>query len=472
MRNYRNYPTIRIATLLFLLANLIGVNAQSSGGPYRITSSVVAGGGNAGTGSSNKKIEGTAGQAVAGGPQTGSTLSHVSGFWPTTLAQGSPSQVGQTTVQFGAANYSVQEQLGALSLTVTRTGDTTGSSSVHYTTNDGSATQKGDFELATGTLTFGPGEASKFFQILINEDIYVDVGETLTLSLDSPVGAVLGAQKVATINIADDVQESGNNPIDDAQSFVYMQYHDFLNREPDPAGLAFWANEITSCGSDQNCIDIKRVNVSAAFFISVEFQETGFLVYRTYKAAYGNLNNKPVAVRLIDFISSTREIQKGVVVNQAGWQQVLENNKQAFFLSFVKSELFGTEYPHGSTPAYFVNNLFNNAKVTPSGAELQAAIDEFGGAATADDDAARARALRRVAEHPALAELEFNRAFVLMQYFGYLRRDPDQAPEPNLNYAGFDFWLNKLNQFNGNFVNADMVKSFIVSAEYRQRFGP
>jgi len=50
-----------------------------------------------------------------------------------------------------------------------------------------------------------------------------------------------------------------------------------------------------------------------------------------------------------------------------------------------------------------------------------------------------------------------------MQYYGYLRRDPDQD--------GFNFWLKKLNQFNGNFINAEMVKAFITSSEYRDRFG-
>jgi len=80
--------------------------------------------------------------------------------------------------------------------------------------------------------------------------------------------------------------------------------------------------------------------------------------------------------------------------------------------------------------------------------------------------------LRRVAENPDFAQLEFNRAFVLMQYFGYLRRNPNDPPEPNLDYAGYNFWLTKLNNFGGNFVNAEMVKAFITSSEYRHRFGP
>jgi len=83
-----------------------------------------------------------------------------------------------------------------------------------------------------------------------------------------------------------------------------------------------------------------------------------------------------------------------------------------------------------------------------------------------------ARALGIVAENATLKQQETNRAFVLMQYFGYLRRNPNDAPEQNLNFDGYNFWLGKLNQFNGNFVDAEMVKAFIVSGEYRQRFGP
>ena len=78
--------------------------------------------------------------------------------------------------------------------------------------------------------------------------------------------------------------------------------------------------------------------------------------------------------------------------------------------------------------------------------------------------------LRQVAENQTLNGNEFNRAFVLMQYFGYLRRDPNAAPDSDFN--GYNFWLSKLNQFGGNFVAAEMVKAFINSTEYRQRFGP
>ena len=122
------------------------------------------------------------------------------------------------------------------------------------------------------------------------------------------------------------------------------------------------------------------------------------------------------------------------------------------------------------TPAQFIDALFTNAGVTPTASDRNAAINEFGSATNTTDTAARARALRRVAENSTLNAQEFNRAFVLMQFFGYLRRDPNSGPDTD--YTGYDFWLTKLNQFNGNFVAAEMVKAFITSTEYRQRFGP
>jgi hypothetical protein len=75
----------------------------------------------------------------------------------------------------------------------------------------------------------------------------------------------------------------------------------------------------------------------------------------------------------------------------------------------------------------------------------------------------RAGALRQVVENEGFVQAKSNQMFVMMEYFGYLRRDPDES--------GYAFWLNKLNQFGGNFEQAEMVKAFIRSGEYRQRFG-
>jgi hypothetical protein len=117
-----------------------------------------------------------------------------------------------------------------------------------------------------------------------------------------------------------------------------------------------------------------------------------------------------------------------------------------------------------------VDRLYANAGFTPSADERNATIGEFQSAATSADTTARARVLRRVAENPTFTQQESNRAFVLMEYFGYLRRNPDDLPDTD--FAGYNFWLNKLNQFNGNFIDAEMVKAFISSTEYRRRFGP
>jgi hypothetical protein len=259
------------------------------------------------------------------------------------------------------------------------------------------------------------------------------------------------------------------NPLDDTQFFVRQHYRDFLNREPDADGLAFWTNEINSCGTDAQCVEVKRINISAAYFLSIEFQQTGYLVDRIYKASYGNLPGTPVPIRLNEFLPDTKEIGQGVVVNQPGWEQVLENNKQAFTAEFVQRSRFASAYPPSMTPDAFVDTLFANAGVTPSGSDHAAAINEFSSAFNTSDVAARSRVLRRVAEDPTLAQQEFNRAFVLMQYFGYLRRDPNSGPDAD--FTGYNFWLNKLDSFNGNFQDAEMVKAFLGSTEYRQRFG-
>ena len=262
------------------------------------------------------------------------------------------------------------------------------------------------------------------------------------------------------------------NPLDDAQFFVRQHYLDFLNREPDVNGLAFWTNEINLCGGDVQCIEAKRVNVSAAFFLSIEFQQTGYLVYRIYKASYGNLPGAPVPIARSEFLPDTQKIGQGVIVNQANWEQTLENNKQAFAAEFVQRTRFTSAYPTSMTPPEFVDALFANAGIQPSESDRTTAINEFAFAPTTTDVAARARALRRVAENSTLAQQEFNRAFVLMQYFGYLRRNPSDPPEPTLDFQGYNFWLNKLNNFNGDFNQAEMVKAFIGSSEYRHRFGP
>jgi hypothetical protein len=260
---------------------------------------------------------------------------------------------------------------------------------------------------------------------------------------------------------------STGNQVDNAQFFVRQHYLDFLSRQPDASGLGFWTNNITSCGADAQCAEVRRINTSAAFFLSIEFQNTGYLFYRTYKAAFGNLPNKPVPVTRADFLPDTQAIGNGVVVNQGDWQTQLDNNKQAFVLAFVQRQAFLSAYPLTMTADAFVAQLDANAGGVLSAADKANLVAMLG--RTPSDATKRAQVLRAMAENQTLQQREFNKAFVLMQYFGYLQRDPDSGPDTD--FSGYNFWLSKLNQFNGNFVQAEMVKAFINADEYRKGFG-
>ena len=359
-------------------------------------------------------------------------------------------------------------------ITVTRSGPTDGSSVVRYFTSDGTAVQRSDYTFAAGTLTFAPGETQKQIPLLISDDAYAEGVETANVTLVNARGATLGSPATATVQIMDNDSGDGSlNPIDDAAILVGEHYHDFLNRQSDPSGQNFWANQIASCGSDQRCIDAKRINVSAAFYLSIEFQETGFLVERIYKSAYGDALGQSTfggahrlpapVVRFEEFLADTQEISQDVVVLQAGWQDKLEANKQAFLSEFVGRDRFTTAFPASLGPADFVDRLNANAGGPLSPAERDQLVGDL-----SNGSRTRAQVLRAVAEDPDLNKAEFNRAFVLMQYFGYLRRNPDSAPDSD--YTGYDFWLTKLNNFNGDYLKAEMVKAFLSSSEYRERF--
>jgi hypothetical protein len=375
-------------------------------------------------------------------------------------------------VQFSSSNYSVQEDCTTVTITVNRLGDTSGTASVDYSTSDVNATEGRDYITALGKLQFAPGETTKSFGVLINEDSFVEGPESFNLSLSNPSNVGLGAS-IATVTIADDSTETAN-VLDDPGSFVCQHYHDFLNRDPDAAGRAFWTNEITSCGSNQQCIEIKRINISASFFVSIEFQQTGYLVERIYKAAYGDTTGSsfiggthslPVPmIRYKEFLLDTQKIGQGVIVGQGNWEQVLANNKQSFTADFVQRSRFITAFPLSLTPAQFVDKLNQNAGNPLSQSERDQLVNELSA-----NTKTRAQVLRAVAEDADLNRAEFNRAFVLMQYFGYLRRNPNDPQDTD--HSGYDFWLTKLNQFDGNYINAEMMKAFITSIEYRQRFG-
>jgi YVTN family beta-propeller protein len=243
------------------------------------------------------------------------------------------------------------------------------------------------------------------------------------------------------------------NALDSAMYFVWQHYRDFLSRDPDTGGLDYWTSQITNCGTDPACIHSQRIGVSAAFFIELEFQETGYVVYRMYRGAYGSRINAPTRAAILfnQFIAD-----RSLIVGGAGLPQSTIN----YANTFVARPEFIQAYPAGLLPAEFVESLYGKANL--DGAEFatqrQAAIDGL----TAGTKT-RGQVLLDLIDIQQFKDREYNPAFVLMQYFGYLRRDPDQG--------GYDFWLNILNASQPRNFRG-MVCSFITSTEYQLRSGP
>ena len=238
--------------------------------------------------------------------------------------------------------------------------------------------------------------------------------------------------------------------IDMPEYFVRQNYLDFLGREPDESGFNFWSDQILSCGADAACIERQTINVSAAYFFSIEFQETAGLVDGLYRASY---NRRPL---FNEFMPDTGTVAHGVVVGRPGWAQLLASNKQAFVEAWVQRPDFQAAYG-GLTHDGYVDTLISHTGVSFTQGEREALVSGLNSGTST-----RADVLRQIAEDGRFANAKRNESFVMMEYFGYLRRDPDES--------GYQFWLNKLNQFGGNFEQAEMVKAFIVSDEYRARF--
>ena len=452
-----------VPSLLFTLSgSQSGTNATDANGNYSFT-------------------------VVAGGNYTVTPLTTVYTFTPSsrTFNNISANQIGNfvavaKTIQFNGSAYGANEGIGSCSLNVVRSGDTSLGASVAFATSNGTAKEGRDYISAFGTLNFGAGETSKTITVLIIDNAFVDGSRTLNVTLSNPSAALLGAQSTTQVTVTDNDSTLGTNPLETPRSFVQFNYYDFLARYPDTSGWDFWTNQITSCGSDVQCHEFHRITVSASFFLSIEFQQTGYLVERFYKVAFGDATGTSTyngahqlavpIVRFNEFLRDTQRIGQGVVVLAPGWEQLLESNKQAYASEFVQTSRFTTAFPTTLTPAQFVDKLNQNAENVLSPSERTTVINLFNGAGDTSNTTARAQAVSQIAEDQDLYNAEFNRAFVLAEYFGYLRRNPNDPQDTD--YTGYDFWLTKLNQFNANYINAEMVKAFLSSIEYRQRFGP
>jgi CSLREA domain-containing protein len=408
----------------------------------------------------------------------------------------------QPLIRFSSNTYSVAEGAGFRTITVERSGDTTQAVTVDYASSDhstpadfvpctspgdGFASSRCDFTTAIGTLRFGAGDTSKTFNVLITNDNYVEGTETLQLTLSNPTnGAVFGVPQTATLSITDDASEPATNPIGNSADFVRAQYHDILAREPDAAGLAFWTDNIEKCNDPSRipagqtvpqCIDKQRESTAIAFFESPEFKMTGGFVYHLYK---GSLTGSPnydggSAGRFptfLEFMHDMSQVSEGIVVNGQISGAVVEANRNALAAAFVARPEFVAKYG-GLNNTNYVQELFNTTGIAATAAEKQALVDALTGGES------RASVLRKVVDGTvvisegnvqstttygqAFINQENRRLFVYLEYIGYMRRNPDTA--------GFVFWLGKLNFYNGDPFQAEMVRSFILSPEYRSRFG-
>jgi hypothetical protein len=389
----------------------------------------------------------------------------------------SPTPTPLAVFQFNTSLLAVQEAVTAINVTVVRTGVTTSTASVDVASVDGTAKQKGDYTLVVAHLVFTPNQTQKTFQVLIGDDGYSEGNELATLVLQNPVNGTLGTPNSTTLQILDNTPETTSNPIDVSRTFVGQHYHDFLYRQSDQSGEDFWTSVIEQCAADAECRRVKRVAVSSAFFLSIEFRQTGYLVIRSHKAGFGNGKGMP---RYDTFLRDQREVSEGVIVGQGNWQAQLDANRQAYLQDFVSRSEFTSKpsFAQGVAAGTYVDALFANSGVTPATAERNAAISAYG----SGDTTGRANALKSVIESGSVFNKLYNDSFVLMQYFGYLRRNPDSLPDTD--FTGYDFWLGKLNgvsqtnedmrddtQAQHRAERAEMVRAFIESTEYRQRFG-
>ena len=354
-----------------------------------------------------------------------------------------------STVQLNNISYAAAEGGSTGTVTVVRLGNTSGATTVNYTTSDaaaqnncgmtnGVASSRCDYASLAGTITFAAGESSKSVSIPIVDDSYAEGGEVFTFSLSNPSGALLGSQTSATVTINDNEIIVGPNPITQTAFFVRQHYIDFLGREPDPAGFAAWQSTINNC--PVGTITCDRIHVSGNFFQSQEFQQRGYFVYRFYSVSFGR---KP---EYVEFIPDLAKVSGFLSDAQ------LEAAKLAFIAEFMNRPAFVVKF-NRLTNTQYVDTLLSTAGMTHT-------ARDFWIVALGNGSRTRAQVFREIAESNEVSARYYNQAFVVMQYFGYLRRDPD---------ALHSNWIAHLNA-TGDYRS--MINGFMNSLEYRFRFGP
>jgi len=246
----------------------------------------------------------------------------------------------------------------------------------------------------------------------------------------------LSTQSTATVVATDKEGGTNGRNLNSTSFFVRQQYLDFLGREPDPPGLTGWVNTINRCSGDTTQCD--RIHVSQLFFQSEEFKSRGYFVYRFNPVAFGR---KP---DYAEFVPDFKRVSGFLDNNQ------LEAAKAQFIADFIARPAFANQYNSLRNSTY-VDTLIDMAAVKlPNRRALIEGLNN--GTKT------RAQVLREIAESAEVYQEYYNQAFVVMEYFGYLGRDPD---------ALYLDWIKVLDQTKNP---RNMVTGFINSAEYRQRF--
>jgi len=236
------------------------------------------------------------------------------------------------------------------------------------------------------------------------------------------------------------------NPLETPEYFVRQQYLDVLRREPDEGGFNYWSDQILACGNDGQCVNTRRRDVAAAFFIAEEFQASGSYIYDVYASSLGR---RPA---FAEYSGDRQQVVGGAS---------LDALKASFARAFVQRDEFVARYQANASADSFVDAQIGN--VRSAGVNLSDERDTLlstynGGGNIVDS---RAAVVRLIADNASFKQSQYNQAFVLTEYFAYLQRDA----EPD----GYNFWVTVLNTGDpGNYRG--MVCSFVTSREYQQRF--
>lgn len=182
-----------------------------------------------------------------------------------------------------------------------------------------------------------------------------------------------------------------------------------------------------------------------------EFASIAYELYRLYKVAYARM---PLYQ---EFISDLRQLGREVYPGNSGWPERLRANEQVLCDEWIRRPDFRKRYDNTS-PAEFVGALLANAGLPPNRdrSDLVAALTQ--GRET------RASILQRVSTDPRLFSREYNAAYVLSHYFGFLKRNPDQKPDRDL--TGYKFWrqqLDRTRDYRG------ITRAFLESDEYKRQ---